>query len=176
MYSFKEEKVIDFFKRYFYFYCGKLVKTNYPVRILHNNRMERLSCVHVNEETKEILLIANLKLVSHEKRYILLNCLFHEIAHVQNATVAYNTKIEQTEAEYKAEKLGLSYFIKYFPEEYNKYLEWFKNNIHYKQMKREDIVHYLAFKRIKVYKNIFKQQRSQDKNRLTNKLENWKIV
>lgn len=145
-----KETKIDYLKRQFYFWCGKF-KLEKAVLTKQDNRMDCLMAIDNWNDKENICLVYNEKRLRRAANYLIINYIFHELGHIIN-NLPYDSKKQIIESEYQAERFSCKMMKKYYPKQYKILLKCMKKKNTMVNLKRDNSLHYQAYKRIKDFR------------------------
>jgi hypothetical protein len=146
----KGTKAIQLIKL-FHYWCGRL-KLPKPVEIRKDNRLDCPLAIDNWQDKNNVCLRYHSRRLGACPKCILISDIFHEIGHLIN-NLPYNTKKQQIESEYQAEKFSCDMMKKYYPKQYKLLIKRFIKLQRMKYYKKHEPIYYKAFIRIKDYKD-----------------------
>ncbi len=97
-------------------------------------------------------LFLNLKTLKRDNDIEIISTIFHEFGHIKFKTYLWKTTEEsKIKREYIAESYALKQLKKYFPKEYKKHIEAWKEQLEDKTWRKSFPIHHTAFSKIKAY-------------------------
>jgi len=77
---------------------------------------------------------------------------FHEIGHIMQGSLPYETDEQKIYAEYDAEAYALRMMRRYYPKkDYNEVINYYRKKLDSPNFRKHYSIHYKAFKQIKEY-------------------------
>jgi len=144
----KSEELI----KLFHYWCGRL-KLDKPIETYKDNRLDCTVCVDNWDDKNKICLKYNSRKLEQLKKFEIIEDVFHEIGHIIERTLPYDTEEQIIEAEYKAENFAFNMMKKYYAKQYKMLLKYFIKTNMMKKLNKKLPIYYKAFSRIKDYKN-----------------------
>ena len=146
----KRKSKTTFFEALFHYWSAKLLDRLYP--IVRDNRFDGHLITDYDYETKKIVMRYNARRLSHWSEAMIICGVFHEIGHIMQGSLPYETEEEKIFAEYDAESYALRMMKKYYTKrDLQEVMSFQVKKLKESRFRRKYPVHYEAFRRIKEY-------------------------
>ena len=147
-----KETKSQYLTRLFHYWCGRC-KVKKPVIVIEDKRIKSPMLIDNYQDEKKVCMRYNPNIIKNEKKFVIINYIFHEIGHLLH-NLPYNTYKQQVKAEREAEKFSLAMMKKYYPKQYKNFIQYIKEKKILENLKNTDKLYYDAFKFIKEYKEV----------------------
>jgi len=147
-----KETKSQYLTRLFHYWCGRC-KVKKPITVVEDKRIKLPMLIDNWDDEEKICMRYNPNIIKNEKKFVIINYIFHEIGHLIHK-LPYNTYKQKVKAEREAEKFALAMMKKYYPKQYKLFVKYVKEVKTLEFFKKTDKLYYDAFKYIKEYKEV----------------------
>ena len=146
----KRKTRAQIFRALFNYWSVKLLDKTFP--IVKDNRFNGHCITDYDYETKKVIIRYNSRKLGKWSFALLVAGVFHEIGHVLQGSLPYETETQQITLEYDAEHYALKMIKKYYAKKvYNEVVSFMKSKIYNRNWMTKYPIHYHAFSQIKDY-------------------------
>ena len=146
----KRKTKAEQFKALFHYWSVRLLDRVYP--IIKDNRFSGHMLIDYDYETKKVVVRYNSRMLCRWSEALIICGVFHEIGHIMQGSLPYETEEQQVFAEYDAETYAIRMMKKYYTKrDLQEVVTFLTDRLNKSSFKKKYPVHYEAFKRIKEY-------------------------
>lgn len=135
----------------FNYWSVKLLDKVYP--IIRDNRFKGHMIAEYDYETKQTVIKYNSRLLSTWSHALIKCGIFHEIGHILQNAIPYDTVKQKVFAEYDAEKYALKMMKRYYKKDLKEVIDFQKQKFNEIRFRKKYPIHYEAFRKLKEYCN-----------------------
>ena len=148
----KRKNKVELFKALFHYWSVKLLDRTYP--IVRDNRSKCHMMAEYDYDTKHTVIKYNTRRLHKWTFPLMVEGVFHEIGHIMQGSLPYETDEQKIFAEYDAETYALRMMRRYYTKwEYQEVVVYMYNKLLSSRFKKDYPIRYEAFKQIREYRS-----------------------
>jgi hypothetical protein len=145
----KKNSNVHYFIDMFNLYSVKILGVGIPVR--KDNRMNDHMLAEIDMDTGDVVVKYNARKLARWSPALVVSGVFHEIRHVQQGVMKYDTDAQQIMQELDAERYAIDMMKIYHPEDLEDVCNHYKKKLRNTKWMRENYIHWAAFMQIEEF-------------------------
>jgi len=143
------QKRYECFTETFEYWAERLLHKEYPIR--HDNRFNGHCVADYDYESKKTIIRYNVRKIAKWDFPMLVSGVFHEIGHIKQGDLPYETKLEKIQLEHDAESFSIKMLKKYYPSLLPEVIYKTKKAMSRSKWRWDFPIHFIAFVQIPEY-------------------------